>query len=62
MEGGNITKVCKYINMPSRLNYEIKVGSEVSLVPFTTQCVDSFGRLSQHGQAMWPDTRLELIK
>ena len=34
-------------SMPSR-------GSEVSLVPFTAQCVYSFGRLSQHGYAMWP--------
>ena len=49
------------ISSPSRLNQETQVSSEV-LVPFTAQCVDSFGRLSQHGHAMWPDARLELIK
>ena len=39
-----------------------KVSSEVSLVTFTAQCVNSFGRLSWHGRTMWPDARLELIK
>ena len=36
--------------------YIIKIklrGSEVSLVLFTTQCVDSFGQLSRHGYTMW---------
>ena len=50
------------ISSPSRLNQEIQVSSEVSLVPFTAQCVDSVGRMSRHGHAMWSDTRLELIK
>ena len=38
------------------------MSSEVSLVPFTVQCVDSFGRLSRHGHATYVARRLELIK
>ena len=41
------------ISMPSRLNKDVQVSSEVSLVLFTAQCVDNIRRLSQQGYAMW---------
>ena len=31
---------------------DIQVSTEVSLVPFTAQCVDSIRRLGRHGYAM----------
>ena len=37
------------------LNQEIQLSSKVSVVPFTAQCVDSLGRLSRHGGAVWLD-------